>query len=220
MTLSERNRLKTITHRSGPSIAAKLIFFSTSFVFVLAFLSTISAERIISLSLRSADRFFVLSLTDSRISAVVIHTPANTSYSGIEIFRYHSNEWQVRVHPTPSTLSYLWLNDPDKRYNLGRFGSGYFSSGSLNNGFAYTFHLIYTSAWPGMIVIAGLSLFWGVAAIRNSRHEVSTACPTCGYDLRGSIESEQCPECGTAITPARRERLRAAGGRGEADSTP
>ena len=46
--------------------------------------------------------------------------------------------------------------------------------------------------------------------LRN-RRVTSTACPTCNYDLRGSVESAVCPECGTPITPERRERLRAAG---------
>jgi hypothetical protein len=39
----------------------------------------------------------------------------------------------------------------------------------------------------------------------------TSACPTCRYDLRGSVDSERCPECGTAIDDAMRQRIRAMG---------
>ncbi len=50
-------------------------------------------------------------------------------------------------------------------------------------------------------------LLWSWRRWHAARHRLDVFCDTCGYDLRGSAESERCPECGTEIDPAMRERI-------------
>ena len=42
--------------------------------------------------------------------------------------------------------------------------------------------------------------FWWLLGRRRRRRD-PLKCEACGYDLRGSLESERCPECGKAFSP-------------------
>lgn len=62
--------------------------------------------------------------------------------------------------------------------------------------------------WP--IVIAfwggvGLLIVWGLAAVtrrgRAVRYVHAGRCGGCGYDLRGTQDAVQCPECGCSLDP-------------------
>ena len=63
------------------------------------------------------------------------------------------------------------------------------------------------------LFLLGGSLQWGLLSwfllrVRERRRHPSREqiCAECGYDLRGSIESARCPECGTPFDPARLTR--------------
>ena len=64
--------------------------------------------------------------------------------------------------------------------------------------------------WPFQLLSSLLVIAMLAPVLKKRARRRNNACPTCNYDLRGSVESAVCPECGTPITPERRERLRAA----------
>ncbi len=60
-------------------------------------------------------------------------------------------------------------------------------------------------------VSGGLQLYWIVGRITRQNEPEPHKCAGCGYDLRGSLESGRCPECGSAfdadaITDSKLER--------------
>ena len=60
-------------------------------------------------------------------------------------------------------------------------------------------------------VLGGLQWYWIVGRITRRREPEPHKCTGCGYDLRGSLESGRCPECGSvfdadAITDPKLER--------------
>ncbi|MBM4111983.1 MAG: hypothetical protein FJ253_01210 [Phycisphaerae bacterium] len=56
----------------------------------------------------------------------------------------------------------------------------------------------------GFLLIQGLRARGAIVLRRRERrrvqHQRSLRCPGCGYDLRGSVFGERCPECGTMLT--------------------
>ena len=58
--------------------------------------------------------------------------------------------------------------------------------------------------WPGFAIntvfYAGIlwMLFAGPFALRRRSRRRRGLCVKCGYDLRGSVDANACPECGTA----------------------
>ncbi len=48
-------------------------------------------------------------------------------------------------------------------------------------------------------VFGGLQWYWIVGRITRRREPEPHKCAGCGYDLRGSLESGRCPECGSAF---------------------
>ena len=48
-------------------------------------------------------------------------------------------------------------------------------------------------------VFGGLQWYWIVGWITRRREPEPHKCAGCGYDLRGSLESGRCPECGSAF---------------------
>jgi hypothetical protein len=78
---------------------------------------------------------------------------------------------------------------------------------------ARTFHLQIPAA---LVAILGLAMVLPALVRyrrkRRAKHLTGlNACPVCRYDLRGSVDSERCPECGTVIDDATRQRIRAMG---------
>lgn len=63
--------------------------------------------------------------------------------------------------------------------------------------------------WPAAIFLT-LSLLWKLSArVRHRNSKMTTQCRACSYDLRGSLASSICPECGTGISEEQKERIRA-----------
>ena len=48
--------------------------------------------------------------------------------------------------------------------------------------------------------LGGLQWYWIVGWITRQNDPEPHECAGCGYDLRGSLESGRCPECGSAFT--------------------
>jgi hypothetical protein len=66
-------------------------------------------------------------------------------------------------------------------------------------------------AWPLLVGVGTINfVLWRRKVLAQVAAEHGR-CPTCRYDLRGSVDSERCPECGTAIDDATRQRIRAMG---------
>lgn len=66
------------------------------------------------------------------------------------------------------------------------------------------------------IVLALLGLIDG---IRRPTSTPITHCPKCDYDLRGSLGSAVCPECGTEISDDHRQAMDRAVGKGISDTS-
>lgn len=65
-------------------------------------------------------------------------------------------------------------------------------------------------------LIGTISLVISVLVVLRGRHDVSQMqCPKCRYDLRGSLDSAVCPECGSAISDEQKAKIRAALGTGQ-----
>ncbi len=54
---------------------------------------------------------------------------------------------------------------------------------------------------PAVIIgfLGGLQWYWIVGWITRQKEPKLHECTGCGYDLRGSLESGCCPECGSAF---------------------
>ena len=71
-------------------------------------------------------------------------------------------------------------------------------------------------------LLGGLQWYWIVGWITRQDEPELRKCEGCGYDLRGSLESGCCPECGSAFDEERTRnalkqdaRLQQGGGRSE-----
>ena len=58
--------------------------------------------------------------------------------------------------------------------------------------------------WFLSLLAVAFPTVWLSRRGRAARRQRANCCPACSYDLRGNV-SGTCPECGTAITPARQE---------------
>jgi hypothetical protein len=59
------------------------------------------------------------------------------------------------------------------------------------------------------------ALVWTYRTRYRDRNRSPTACAGCSYDLRGSAESDLCPECGRSIGEVERQRIRERSSLGE-----
>jgi hypothetical protein len=59
--------------------------------------------------------------------------------------------------------------------------------------------------WGAPAIVYGLAYMWRRRIRQSLRQQLRLLgiplCEKCGYDLRGSIESARCPECGTPFVP-------------------
>ncbi len=60
---------------------------------------------------------------------------------------------------------------------------------------------IATARWgldkrQSMWLMGGATVVCTLASLIQRRHARAWVCPVCGYDLRGSVHSPRCPECG------------------------
>ena len=177
------------------------------FIFsIVAFLITISAfadPKTHSYSTESTRFPLVVAIHSGRLTIVV----ADPKYLPFERFQLHHEDYLSAVGKgrlTGGSFSIHTIDAPVWSKTLGIYiGRSFWFSGKNP-----TYRLQFP-AWVFWAVTTLLAYF-GHRMLRVKLTHAATACPTCNYDLRGSVESAVCPECGTAITPARRERLRAA----------
>ena len=175
-------------------------------------LVTASGHTALTTTYRVNHSFFCFAVTGGRISLIRIATALDSDFDRVVLLQTRKGELHFRVADSGYGNIYFPLNDPDERYRfatLKSFGITVVRHHGVSRGSSESDFLLQIRWW-WWVVFAFFVL--GARALRFARHASFSvlSCPTCGYDLRGSIESEQCPECGTAITPARRERLRAA----------
>ena len=71
-----------------------------------------------------------------------------------------------------------------------------FSNGPTGSWFTLGFWVVIVPLWMFVMVTAMPPLWWLLTAprVRRRRRIRKGLCPTCGYDLRGSMGA--CPECG------------------------
>ena len=65
--------------------------------------------------------------------------------------------------------------------------------------------LLLPPVWAGVIVVLcvallGLAMTGVVRALGHRRHVLAGHCTGCLYDLRGSLDRDGCPECGTPLS--------------------
>ncbi len=108
---------------------------------------------------------------------------------GSSVYHYGAYNWRFPLsHVTPYKIN--WFSC----HSWGNHLSG------------AKIYLLQIPSW--FFAALGLAmLLWSWRRWHAARHRLNVFCDTCGYDLRGSAESERCPECGTEIAPSMRERI-------------
>ena len=157
-----------------------------------------------SYSTESTSYPLVLALHDTRLTIIV----ADPSQLPLRRFSLQFGSYLHAIGDKPlsgGSFPILELNRPFWSNSLGIYLGRSPNVGPLNP--------TYRLQLPAWVFCLGfvVSAFVIRKVVDPRRVRRAVACPTCGYDLRGSVESAVCPECGTPITPERRERLRAAG---------
>ena len=121
--------------------------------------------------------------------------------SGASWGNWNTVRWETSGNASIWTLSFatLWISKtnqlayPNPPYTTTRFWSL-----DVSLPLSTTLILLLTPAAVLTVI--------RVRAIKKDRPP--NLCRGCGYDLRGSVESERCPECGSEIDAEQREFLR------------
>jgi hypothetical protein len=119
-----------------------------------------------------------------------------------------SGRARTRIRTGPRVI--LPVPDPNAPTvsNLAGFNWGEWSSGPRA-----VVRYLGIPLWLPAILVVAFQVRWKV---RQRRSQQLGECVACSYDLRGSVESDRCPECGRPIGDADRARIREAIAREEA----
>lgn len=99
-----------------------------------------------------------------------------------------SPTWWWYVHdPQSSTATSLY----DGWFSWRRWGFGFGWNHNSKN-----YYVVEIPYWLIMVITILPAIVW----LRRLRKPATGHCAKCGYDLRGSEQSDTCPECGTSIT--------------------
>jgi hypothetical protein len=95
--------------------------------------------------------------------------------TGPQVVAILRRTWRVSVVQDPWEPRFLW-----------EFKGGWGSE---------SLHLV-APHWALVLPFTVIPAAWAAQRIRAARRRASSACPACGYDLRGTPASNPCPECG------------------------